>query len=100
MSIQYSNFKWGFTGEVQSMLVENGRVAWRTANTPNSKFQIQKSIDLGGKWVVPAFIDAHCHILPTGLDLQKLNLGHCDSHGEVLEAVRERLGEIEPGKWL
>jgi predicted amidohydrolase YtcJ len=55
---------------------------------------------LTGKWVMPSFIDNHCHILPTGLDLQKLYLGACRSHEEVLERVRERLPQIEPGQWL
>ncbi len=94
----YTNFRWGFTGELQSMLVENGRGVWRdsrpTIHNP------QSTIDLKGQWLMPAFIDNHCHILPTGLDLQKLHLGACDRHEAVLQAVRERLELTEPGKWL
>ncbi|MBX3095469.1 MAG: amidohydrolase family protein [Fimbriimonadaceae bacterium] len=47
-----------------------------------------ETIDLGGREVLPGFIDAHSHILPTGLDLLKLNLSRYQSKEEVLEAVR------------
>lgn len=57
-------------------------------------------VDLGGRWMLPAFNDSHCHILPTGLDLQKLHLGPCQTPEEVLDAVRAKLPEIEPGQWL
>ncbi|MFI5384849.1 MAG: amidohydrolase [Fimbriimonadales bacterium] len=101
MPTLYTNFKWGFTGEPQSMLLENGRVVDRFANgNPKSKINNPKSVDFGGRWLMPAFIDEHCHILPTGLDLQKLNLGGCETHDQVLETLRERLPEIESGRWL
>jgi len=56
--------------------------------------------DLGGKWLVPKFIDDHIHLLPMGLDLQKLHLGACQAQADVLDAVRSRLNQIEPGQWL
>lgn len=56
--------------------------------------------DLGGAWMLPAFNDSHCHILPTGLDLMKLHLGACTSPEEVLDAVRDKLNEIDAGHWL
>lgn len=56
--------------------------------------------DLGGAWVLPAFVDSHCHILPTGLDLLKLDLEGLDTKAAVLDAVRDAVVNIEPGKWL
>lgn len=53
-----------------------------------------------GPWLLPGFIDAHCHILPTGLDLQKLHLGACGTRDDVLQSVRERLPQVEAGDWL
>lgn len=91
----YTNFKWGFTGELQSMRVEDGRVVERGAIPVTND-----GVDLGGKWLMPSFIDAHCHILPTGLDLQKLHLGACDTHEAVLDALRDKLPHVVPGKWL
>ncbi|MES1227457.1 MAG: amidohydrolase family protein, partial [Armatimonadota bacterium] len=44
--------------------------------------------DLQGKTVLPAWYEAHAHILPAGLDMLKLNLRECQTPDEVLEAVR------------
>lgn len=97
MSLLYTNFRWWESGEPQSMRVEDGRVTARGADVRGEAAQTQ---DLGGKILAPAFIDAHCHILPTGLDLQKLNLAPFDTGDQVLDAVRDR-HQIEPeGKWL
>lgn len=56
--------------------------------------------DLGGRWVMPGFVDSHCHVLPTGLDLRKLHLGPCQTREDVLDAVRGALPAVEPGAWL
>ena len=69
-------------------------------------------IDSNGKWttgdgkvapegiLIPGFVDAHCHILPTGLDLQKLHLGTCNSKEDVLDAVRSVLPNFAHGEWI
>ncbi|AIE85266.1 amidohydrolase [Fimbriimonas ginsengisoli] len=92
----YTNFHWALTGERQEMLVENGRVVARDTALDATADHIS---DLGGRWVMPAFVDAHCHILPAGLDLRKLPLGTAATHEEVLDLVRER-HEEQPDGWL
>lgn len=93
----YTNFVDGLSGESRRMLVEDGRVVWNTADrTAQAE---APEIDLRGLTVLPKFIDAHCHILPGGLDLQKLNLSRCQSKEEVLDAVRAR-HESHPEGWL
>jgi predicted amidohydrolase YtcJ len=93
---KYTNFKWWRTGEPQEMLVQDGLVMDRAAHLPVA----EETADLEGDTLYPAFIDNHCHILPTGLDLQKLHLGPCQSNQEVLDSVRDRLSQIQEGKWL
>ncbi|RYG34627.1 amidohydrolase [bacterium] len=44
------------------------------------------------------FVDAHCHILPAGLDLLKLNLSSLSTREEVLDAVRDARSRSEG--WL
>ena len=56
--------------------------------------------DLQGATVLPGFIDAHCHVMPTGFDLSKLSLDECRKPEEVLDAVRDRLREVPDGEWL
>lgn len=88
----YSNFRCALSGELRSMTVEDGIV--RPFN-PGADV-----IDLGGAYVLPGFVDAHCHILPTGLDLQKLHLGECSTHDEILDLVAERHRQLPEGDWL
>ncbi len=76
----------------RSMLVDAGRVLVApTAET----LAAGEVVDCGGQVLLPKFIDAHCHILPTGLDLLKLDLTACQSQEEVLEAVRDRVAITE-----
>ena len=91
----YANAQWGLTGEIRSLIVEDGRVI-ETAST----LDVPEAIDLRGKWILPALIDAHCHVLPTGLDLQKLHLGACSTKVEVLDAVRDWERTLEGDRWL
>ncbi|MBS1706212.1 MAG: amidohydrolase [Armatimonadetes bacterium] len=51
-------------------------------------------------WLVPGFIDNHCHILPAGLFMQRVDLGECQSHEEVIEKLRHRAASTEPGRWI
>ncbi len=95
----YKNFRWGFSGEPQEMAVENGRVA-RRGRPSDDGDESAETVDLGGRFLLPAFIDAHCHILPTGLDLKKLSLAECQTPEAVLDAVRDRARELSDGGWL
>ena len=78
------------------MRVENGRVTHRGPQVPTEGAD---ETDLGGRFLLPALTDCHCHILPAGLDLAKLHLGTADSQAAVLDAVRERHRD-EPDGWL
>jgi predicted amidohydrolase YtcJ len=62
--------------------------------------EAEETVDLEGKTVMPGFVDAHCHILPMGLDLQKLHLGGLDTKEDVLAAVRDWHVQTDPATWL
>jgi len=55
--------------------------------------------DLEGNYLLPKFVDAHCHILPTGLDLLKLDLTGLSTVEDVLDALATRHQE-QPDGWL
>ncbi|HSI74063.1 MAG TPA: amidohydrolase [Fimbriimonas sp.] len=91
----YTNFRWWETGEPQTMVVDEGKVVSRGID----RAPAAETIDLGGQVLMPSFIDSHCHILPTGLDLKKLNLTTASSHQEVLDLVAQRL-RVDASPWL
>src|SRR5882762_10153837 len=59
-----------------------------------------KKIDLGGKMVLPGFIDAHSH--PAEAGLNHLRMVDCDlrSIAEILAALRQQAARIPPGQWI
>jgi len=58
-------------------------------------------IDLQGKAVFPGFIDAHTHLVRTGLERTLyLNLIKIKSLKELLELVREEAKSKAPGEWI
>jgi predicted amidohydrolase YtcJ len=59
-----------------------------------------KRVDLGGKTVLPGFIDAHAHTASSGLRHLKdvnCNLG---SIVEIQDAIRKRVAQVPPGQWV
>ena len=78
-------------GEPLELFVENGVFVAPGACSANH--------DLEGRTVVPGFVDAHCHIIPMGLDLQKLNLSPCSTKDEVLDLLRSWVA-AHPGPWF
>ncbi|MCO5549743.1 hypothetical protein L7F22_003216 [Adiantum nelumboides] len=45
--------------------------------------------DLNGKLVLPAFVDAHCHLMMLGQSLDKVDVFHCKSMEEVINSLKE-----------
>jgi predicted amidohydrolase YtcJ len=61
-------------------------------------------VDLGGRFVVPAFMDNHVHGLLAGLDAPevgaKVNIATSQSIAEILAAIGRRARETPPGEWI
>lgn len=47
-----------------------------------------KHMNLKGNYIIPGFIDCHTHLISRGLELQRIDLGHCTSLRECLEQLR------------
>jgi hypothetical protein len=59
----------------------------------------ETEVECGGKILIPGYIDSHCHVLPTGMDLLKLNLTECSTREHILDMVRQR-HSTHPDGWL
>ena len=64
-------------------------------SSPNTKI-----LDMSGKTVLPGFIDAHIHVLNSGI--RHVMAADCDlrSIGAIQEALRERLAVTPRGEWV
>ncbi|MCH8978698.1 MAG: amidohydrolase [Armatimonadetes bacterium] len=94
MSIIYRNGR-TLDGEPIAFAVDHARFVEvaQDIDVPNAE-------DLGGATVLPGFVDAHCHILPTGLDMHRLHLGDCSTPEQALDAVRDRHKNHDGDEWL
>ena len=76
----------------EALLVEDGVVAWVGADDTADGLvaRADEVIDLDGALVAPGFVDAHVHVLETGLALESIDLspdGGVHSLADALDAV-------------
>lgn len=45
-------------------------------------------VDLGGKTVLPGFVDGHMHLMLLGQSLNKIDLGHCKTLEDIRSTIR------------
>jgi len=57
-------------------------------------------IDCGGGVLLPAFIDAHCHLLSYASSLISVDCGSARSIADVRDAIRRRASQTPPGTWI
>lgn len=82
----------------EAVLVEDGTVAWLGADDTAAGFaaRADEVVDLDGALVTPGFVDAHVHVLETGLALESVDLSAgagVRSVADALEAVRRAVRE-------
>ncbi|QHO32021.1 Putative amidohydrolase YtcJ [Arachis hypogaea] len=86
----------------ESMAVANGRV-FRVGN--NSYVQELASygtevLDLGGKVVVPGFIDSHVHFIPGGLQMMQVDLTGVNKKDEFIRRIKDAAQSTKRGSWI
>lgn len=75
-------------GPVEVVVVEDGRVAWLgRADQLGVLDPDDEVVDLDGAFLAPAFVDAHVHVLETGLALVGVDLTDARSLGAALDRV-------------
>lgn len=58
----------------QALLVVDGRIAWLGMDVDVPTDGVDEVVDVEGAFIAPAFVDAHAHVLETGLALTGLDL--------------------------
>ncbi|MEU4564416.1 amidohydrolase family protein [Actinoplanes sp. NPDC023936] len=86
-SVRYTNGRIYSAADPRAtaMLVRGSSIAWLgdTADAPAA----DRTVDLDGALITPAFVDAHLHATDTGLAFDGLDLSGVRSAGELLDAV-------------
>src|SRR4051812_30797804 len=86
----------------EAIVAKGDRVVFVGPNAEAKKYQTQgtRTVDLGGKTVVPGLTDSHCHIFGIGERELTLNLEGTGTLEDFLAKVKERVATAEPGKWI
>ena len=87
------------TRDASALLISGAEVAWVGETAAAAAMPADRTVDLAGALVVPAFVDAHFHTTDTGLSLTGLELGSAGSLAEALVAV-ERAARSNGGRPL
>lgn len=72
----------------EALLVENGAIAGvGTLQALEACAADAERVDLGGKTLMPAFVDGHGHMAQTGFFMRECNLIGCRSFQEILDRI-------------
>jgi predicted amidohydrolase YtcJ len=86
----------------EAVAVKGDRIVFVGSKAEAKKYQTAaaRTIDLGGKTVLPGLTDSHCHIFGIGERELTLNLEGTNTLEDFLAKVKERVAKTEPGKWI
>ncbi|HZQ91889.1 MAG TPA: amidohydrolase family protein [Terriglobales bacterium] len=102
-----ANGRGGLRGEsvgprAQAMAVRDGRIVavGTTAEISKLKGKDTEVVDLGGRFVMPGFNDAHLHLANGGFEQLNVNLVGTKSLDEMLQRIAARAAQTNPGEWV
>ncbi|MBC7791238.1 MAG: amidohydrolase [Anaerolineae bacterium] len=86
----------------EAMAIANGKILFVGSNRGANVFAGQgtRSIDLGGRTVIPGMVDAHAHLLGLGVALQTVDLVGTKSYADIIAKVRARARQVPAGTWI
>ncbi len=75
-------------------------VAVGSRSSVEARVDADTLIDLGGRTVLPGFIDAHGHLLSLGLARMTVDLVGVSSEEAAAQRVRARVSAVSEGQWI
>jgi predicted amidohydrolase YtcJ len=85
--------------DATAFVVDGSTLTWIGTEEGIGAFSADQVVDLEGRFVTPAFVDAHVHTTATGLALTGLSLAEATSLAEALDLV-ERAARQQRGRPL
>ena len=89
-------------GTVEAVLAEDGVIRFAGALAEVEHLAGLERIDLGGRTMLPAFLDPHSHFTAAANSFLQADLTECVNFREVEETIRAFLRDrqIPPGEWV
>lgn len=92
----------GMRPVVDAMAVRDGRVVFVGDRTGAQALlgSATRTLDLGGRTVIPGMTDAHAHVAGLGAALRNVDLVGTTSYAQVIARVVERAAATPKGEWV
>lgn len=92
-------------GFAEVLAIKGGRIlaAGKASDVAELASPSTKRLDLNGRLAIPAFHDAHMHLLPLGTDASKIDAradGGITSLEEILALIANKAKSQPPGTWV
>ncbi len=85
----------------EALAVEQGVIVGTgSTNDIRNRFSADRVIDLGGKYVLPGFVDAHAHLEGLGIALMTLDLAGTNSVQEIQSRVADDVAHSAGRSWV
>ncbi|SHG35391.1 amidohydrolase [Ornithinibacillus halophilus] len=88
---------------VQAVVIDNNRfIDMGSTNEMMLQWesQVDEVIDLEGKTVTPGLMDSHLHLSLIAYNFINLDLTGVPTKQSMLEKIKERASDLQPGEWL
>ena len=82
----------------EAIAIKDGRILAVGGNELRNRYPSARSIDLGGRTVLPGFFDTHVHL--GGHSRRYLDFRRTTSLAELKQQVRDKANELGPGEWI
>jgi predicted amidohydrolase YtcJ len=93
----------GTSSMAQALAIDGGRIAATGSDEEMRKFAgaATRTIDLGGRTVIPGLIDSHIHAIRAGFRYaSEVHWDAATSLSEALERLKAAAAKAKPGDWL
>ena len=85
-----------------AMAIANNRIVAVGSNAEINAIHLpdMQTLDLNGAFVLPGMIDAHLHLLWTGLAMMRVFIHEAPTVASVADSVREKAAQTPRGQWI
>ena len=87
---------------VESLVVKDGKIVFTGARADAQKAigTTAKTVDLGGKTLLPGFIDTHGHFVYFGKNLIDANLFGCADIADLVDRMKKQAERTPKDAWI
>jgi len=85
---------------VDSLVIREGRVVFAGARGEINLAAGERTLDLGGRAVLPGLVDGHGHLMLLARARLELDLSAAGSEEEIAGMVRAAASRRRPGEWI